>query len=294
MSKLAELFGVSTIGKQDWKQVVEKSWCPFLNRHCLKNRKSNPNILIGSCTVKYGKEDRAIIICPHRLLDRRQIFTDCLHLLTLHEPGNEFHIIPEVAIPGGSVDYFLASVRNRRVKDFVGIELQTLDTTGTVWPERQRFLHEVGLPVPKKDVVCKDSFGINWKMTAKTILVQLHHKVETFESINKHLVLVVQNPLIEYMKANFNFGHIGDARLGDPMHIHGYNLVLNGRNNWKMELATRLSTDAAGVSTSLGLQANAKVELATIVALLEEKLTDGTLFDFTKPLTDVTPVTPPS
>jgi hypothetical protein len=214
--------------------------------------------------------------------------------LTLHEPGNEFHIIPEVSIPGGSVDYFLASVRNRKVKDFVGIELQTLDTTGTVWPERQRFLHELGLAVAKEDVECEDSFGMNWKMTAKTILVQLHHKVETFESINKHLVLVVQNPLIEYMKANFNFGHITEARLGDSMHIHGYNLTLNGENNWKMDLASRLSTDAAGVSTSLGLQANAKVELAAIVALLEEKLTNATLFDFTKPLTDVTLATPPS
>jgi hypothetical protein len=294
MSKVVELFGLSTSSKHDWKQVVEAKWCPFLNRLCLKNRKSSPEVLIGSCTVSYGKENRAIIICPHRLLERRQIFTDCLHLLTLHEPGNEFHIISEVSIPGGSVDYFLASVRNGKVKDFVGIELQTLDTTGTVWPERQRFLHEVGLPVPKEDIDCDDTFGMNWKMTAKTILVQLHHKVETFESIHKHLVLIVQSPLIEYMRANFNFGHIGEARLGDSMHIHGYSLTLKDESDWKMDLTTRLSTDAAGVSTSLGLLANAKVELDTIIALLEEKLSDNTLFDFTKPLTDVTPATPPS
>jgi hypothetical protein len=296
MSKVAELFGVSTSVKQNWKKVIEDRWCPFLYRLCLKNRKSNPAILIGTCTVNYGKENRAIIICPHRLLERRQIFTDCLHLLTLHEPGNEFHIIPEVSIPGGSVDYFLASVRKRKVKDFVGIELQTLDTTGTVWPERQRFLHELGLRVAKQDVECEDSFGMNWKMTAKTILVQLHHKVQTFESINKHLVLVVQNPLIEYMTANFNFGHITEARIGDSMHIHGYNLVQNADKNWRMELAARLSTDAAGVSTSLGLQAEAKVELATIISLLEDKISANTLFDLAKPrrVTDVTPRTPPS
>ena len=294
MSKVAELFGLSTSGKHDWKQVVETRWCPFLNRLCLKNRKSNPGVLIGSCSVSYGKGSRAIVICPHRLLERRQIFTDCIHLLTLHEPGNEFHIIPEVPIPGGSVDYFLASVRNRKVKDFVGIELQTLDTTGTVWPERQRFLREVGLPVPNEDVDCNDSFGMNWKMTAKTILVQLHHKVETFEGVNKHLVLVVQTPLIEYMRSNFDFRHVVEARLGDSMHIHGYNLTLSDENNWKLDLATRLSTDAAGVATSLGLQANAKVELDAMVALLEEKLSDTTLFDFSKPLTDITPATPPS
>ncbi len=72
--------------------------------------------------------------------DCRQIFIDCLHLLTLHEPGNELHIVPEISIPGGNVDYFLVSVRNKEIKDFVGIELQTLDTTGTIWPERQRFV----------------------------------------------------------------------------------------------------------------------------------------------------------
>jgi hypothetical protein len=37
---------------------------------------------------------------------------------------------------------------------------------------------------------------MNWKMTAKTILVQMHHKVETFEHINKKMVLVIQDVLL--------------------------------------------------------------------------------------------------
>ena len=85
------------------------------------------------------------MICPNRLLERKQIFLDCLHLLTLHEPGNELHVVQEVAIPGGSIDFFLVSTRNDKVVDFVAIELQTLDTTGTVWPLRQRFLFDKGL-----------------------------------------------------------------------------------------------------------------------------------------------------
>lgn len=130
------------------------------------------------------------MICPHRLLERRKIFADCIHLLTLHEPGNELHIIPEVTLPGGNVDYFLASARSGRVRDFIGIELQTLDSTGTVWPERQRFLSSVGFAAEPSDLDSEKPFGMNWKMTAKTILVQLHHKIETFEHLNKHLVLV--------------------------------------------------------------------------------------------------------
>lgn len=116
MSKVVELFGTSTstTQKTDWKLVVEKRWCPFLDRLCLKNRKSSSSILIGTCAVSSGREGRPVIICPHRLLERRQIFTDCLHLLTLHEPGNEIHIVPEIQIPGGSVDYFLVSVHKKK------------------------------------------------------------------------------------------------------------------------------------------------------------------------------------
>jgi hypothetical protein len=147
--------------------------------------------------------------------------------------------------------------------------------------------------VKKEDVDCADSFGMNWKMTAKTILVQLHHKVETFESINKHLVLVVQNWLIDYMRANFAFEHIKEARLGDPMHIHAYQLE-RMNSHWQLQLAGRFSTDVAGVSRSLGLQANPKVEVEAIIALLEDKISDSTLFNFANPISDVTPTTEPS
>jgi len=161
MSKVIELFGIST-------QIITDQLCPYLNRKCLKIRKSSPEISIGTCSVFYGKDHNPIIICPYRLLERRQIFVDCLHLLSLHEPGNELHVVSEIAIPGGSVDYFLVSARNAKVKDFVGIELQTLDTTGTIWPERQKFLQEQGAVIDIDDAASKKMFGMNWKMTAKT------------------------------------------------------------------------------------------------------------------------------
>ncbi len=197
VTKILELYGVSTqlSDEVDWITIINQETCPYLRRKCIKVRKSNPDITIGTCSLQYGKEQKSIIICPFRLLERRQIFTDCLQLLTLHEPGNELHIIPEVTIPGGHVDYFLVSARNKEIKDFVGIELQTLDTTGTIWPERQRFVREKGIEIDAADVSTSSAktAGMNWKMTAKTILVQLLHKVETFQEIDKHLVLVIQD-----------------------------------------------------------------------------------------------------
>ncbi|HLX40075.1 MAG TPA: NotI family restriction endonuclease [Ktedonobacteraceae bacterium] len=283
MTKVLELYGVSTRSDADtdWETIVERERCPYLQKKCIKIRKSRPDITIGTCSMLYGKESKEIIICPFRLLERRQVFTDCLHLLTLHEPGNELHIIPEVSIPGGNVDYFLVSVRNNEIKDFVGIELQTLDTTGTTWPDRQRFIQEKGIKLDEDDTSATSvkTFGMNWKMTAKTTLIQLHHKVQTFQEIDKHLVLVIQDHFMNYIKREFRFDHLNQARLGDSAHIHVYRIQkTDGDSPFRLELDARFSTDANGVAESLGLQTDSKMELAAVMKVLKAKLSERTLF----------------
>lgn len=249
VSKIIELYGISTRSDQkvNWASAAIRQTCPYLDKKCVKVRKSDPEITIGTCAVEYGVGRKRIMICPHRLLERNQIFFDCIHLLTLHEPGNELHIVSEVSIPGGSVDYFLVSAKSGNVEDFVGIELQTIDTTGTVWPERQRFLNEQEIEVDEDDVASGKSFGMNWKMTSKTALIQLHHEIETLESINKHLVLVLQDHLMDYMRKGFRFDHLKSARLGDSMHIHTYKLSPTEKGLFRIELASRYSTDAKGI-----------------------------------------------
>jgi len=271
VSKVRELFGQYCSEDANIESVQENQLCPYNNKKCFKTRKSDSETSIGTCTVNYQNKD--IIICPNRLTEKSQIFVDCLHLLTLHEPGNELYIIPEVTIPGGHVDFFLVSAKNKKVKDFVGIELQTMDTTGTVWPERQRLLDEHGIYVPKDDINNKKPFGMNWKMTAKTILVQMHHKAQTFENLNKHLVLIIQKPLYEYMRKEFSFSHIQGVRVGDAVHFHSYDVVEED-NGLHLALDTRVSTDTNGVAECLGLNAEANVELKDIIALLESKLLD--------------------
>ena len=122
-TKVAELYGLPTFQPADWNSVTSSQKCPFLGRKCLKNRKSEPTVTLGTCTMGYGKFAHPTMVCPFRLLERNQIFMDCMHLFTLHEPGNELRIIGELAVPGGSVDYCLVSVRDGKPRDFVGIEL---------------------------------------------------------------------------------------------------------------------------------------------------------------------------
>lgn len=278
MSRVAELFSFPVNQKDiNWSEVIEQQMCRYTQKRCFKVRKSNAEVSIGTCTVRYGKDCENIIICPNRLLERKQIFTDCLHLLTKHEPGNELHLISEVPVPGGNVDYFIVSTdNNRKVKDFVGIELQTMDTIGTVWPERQKAIKELGLPCG--DIRSGKPFGINWKMTAKTILIQLHHKVRTFEHLDRHLVLIVQDQLLNYIKKEFAFNHISKhPLLGDTMHFHSYRLKAN-EGQLKLFLNERYSTDSNGIAQLLGLNADANLEFEEIAKMLESKISDKTIF----------------
>jgi len=84
VSKVSEFFGESTkeISKSTIEKLLQEQRCPYKNNRCFKVRKSEPEISIGTCTVNYGKEGRDIIICPNRLLQKKQVFIDCVHLLT--------------------------------------------------------------------------------------------------------------------------------------------------------------------------------------------------------------------
>ena len=275
--QIAELYGESvTADGADWAAIVESAQCPYLGRQCLKRRKSEPEVTIGTCSVVFGDLGSPVMICPFRLLQKRRIFADAVHLMASHEPGNELHVVPEYSVPGGSIDYMLVSVRGEKVVDFVGIELQTLDTTGTVWPARERFLASAGLAGSQAPLREK-RYGMNWKMTAKTVLLQLHHKLTTFEHVDKRLVLVLQDVLLDYMSREFRFGHMSSPRsAGDSMHFHAYRLDEEG-GGYEMRLAERVSTDDAGMAEALGLRAQAKVELPTILSKLGSRLSDATL-----------------
>jgi hypothetical protein len=276
-TKITEFFNYSTKNPTiNWREVLNAQHCGYLHRKCIKVRKSEPDITIGTCTVQYANQ--TTIVCPHRFIEKRKIFIDCLHLLAFHEPGNELHVIPEISIPGGSVDYFLVSMKNGKVADFAGIELQALDTTGSLWPERQMWLAGLQLIPETAGAYPGKSYGINWKMTAKTALVQLHHKIKTFEHFNKHLVIVLQDCLLDYMKKEFAFSQIQPlAKLTDPLHFHAYQLQTDEVGSYRLQLNERMSTNGSGLAAALGLKAEARVEFEQIARTLAAKASDSTL-----------------
>ena len=278
MSAITEFFGYYTKDKKvDWKKVLADQHSRYTGKRSIKVRKSQPEISIGTVVIKYGKNQDNLIIDPERFLENRQVFKDCIPLLTKHVAGNDIYLIPEVKIPGGNVDFFLVSAKEGVIVDFVGIELQALDTTGSLWAERQKLLVELGLEKPDLEIKPMN-FGINWKMTAKTTLVQLHHKIGTFEHLDKKFVLVIQDHLLNYIRKEFNFSKFhSPAQTRDSMQIHSYKLT-EDESGTHLVPDSKISTDSYGLAESLGLMADAKIELKVVNSLLEKKMASGSMF----------------
>lgn len=262
-----------------WQEILSTEDCRYLGRRCDKIRKSRPDLTIGTCAVGY--RGNPVIICPHRFLQRQQIFIDTLHLLTQHKPGNQLHVVPEISVPGGSIDFFVASVNRGEIEDYLALEIQSLDTTGSVWPARQRFIREqLGLDAQSE----KDTgYGMNWKMTAKTILIQMHHKAETLELLNRKLVLVMQDVFFAYIAQEFSTSALRNAEEGDSVQLHAYALNQENAGDLSLQLAARYSTNSIGIETMLGLRQDPHIPEEQLLAALRARLSDKTLLTLYPP-----------
>ncbi len=253
-------------------KLLRSQRCDYLERRCLKMRKSNPEVTLGTCTV--GFKGDAVIICPYRFLQGMQIFRDALPLLDKHEQGNQVHVVSEVEIPGGNVDFFVVSTKDGEIRDYLALEVQTLDTTGTVWPARQDFIIA---NVEASAEARVGSYGMNWKMTAKTTLLQIHHKAKTLDHLGKKIVLVVQDCLYRYISAEFNISEVQAANRSDNVHFHIYGLNQQAEGSFSLSLADSYSTTPHGIELMLGTSRKVEISDDELKTKIGAKISGRTL-----------------
>lgn len=262
-----------SLSPSEWQRIITNQHCPYLDRRCVKTRKTDSSITIGTCTV--GNRGSPVAICPHRLLEQGKIFRDVVPLLHQHRTGNDIHVVSEVTVPGGTIDYFVVSVHGTHVVDYLGLEIQTLDTTGTVWPARQKLIRDL-LDDPA-DLQSDDrSYNVNWKMTAKTILMQLHHKVETLELLHKKLVLVIRDTFYDYTVREFSTTALTDANANDPVQFHVYGLEQASDGRFSLQLRQRRSTTSAGIQQILGSARDAGLPEEQLLTTIRSKISAAT------------------
>ena len=168
-------------------------------------------------------------------------------------------------MPGGTIDYFLVAADGSLVLDYVGIEIQSLDTTGSggIWLAREDL--RSGRLAPAY------AYGINWRMSAKTILMQMLHKADSFQGLGKKLVLAVQTPFFDYLSREFRTVHLRDANRDDTVHFHIYDTILQDAA-LHIVLRERKSTNAEGIAQMLVLGREAEIASQEVLARIEAKM----------------------
>lgn len=279
MNKVNEMFGLYTNGDifPDLHVALKEQTCPYMNgAQCYKTRKSDPDTAIGTCSLCFNNVEQPILICPEPLTQDGRVFNDCLQFISGSIAGSDLYLIPEITTSVGRIDYVLTAVRDGRPIDFVAIELQTLDTTGSIWNSRQALLLEHGYNVDKGSARSSGA-SLNWKMTAKTILAQLLQKSQLFAGINRNLVLICQTPLFKYMQKNFNFEGVREANNRDVLHFHMYNYVSEG-SSMSLRLSSMRSASLDVVESIMGQRKDTRSELHKINATLAGRLKPEYLF----------------
>lgn len=195
-SRIIEFFGYAPTDKsQEARQARASTECPFLGAKCVKTL-SNGDIS-GVCTLK-PMTSGPVICCPYRLYaDDYRILSDVAKVAFEGDvelfPGNEARaatVCPgkikvavfgkrwgkELRLPnrgksgGYFVDWVLARLDdNGDLKDFVAIEVQSIDTTGNYQEERRAYLNDETPPRAS-------TAGFNWENVNKRILPQLIYK----------------------------------------------------------------------------------------------------------------------
>jgi hypothetical protein len=166
--------------------------CPFVGGTCIKRFKSGT--ISGACAVKQVTSG-PVICCPNRMYaGNHQVLLDVARAcfgnkVTLRRTtaeigrsGKDVIVFgkgwgKELRLPGRGkegggyfVDWVLALVDSKmKLKEFVAVELQTMDTTGSYEAEVDSYYRG---EVPLKP----STSGVNWENVSKRILPQIIYK----------------------------------------------------------------------------------------------------------------------
>ena len=150
-----ELFGYPLAQAKSIYQEIEdeKFSCPFLQGKCQKKSHAFPAAPSGTCSVV--KSGRPIIICPYRFQENNLKTLRTVAEKIWPHPAGRLVFVPNIKLAGaGNVDYFIVQRRGNTIADFIGVEIQAIDITGSVQPALERFRK-------KLPAAGEDKFGIN-------------------------------------------------------------------------------------------------------------------------------------
>lgn len=240
----AEVFGYPVKETPaEGEEAQERFWCPFLDEQCWKQSQgvSHP---FGVCSVRY--DDEAVAVCPSRLWQDRVVFKD----VARHCFGSldNLLVFSEVDVHGiGRLDHVIVKHKplSSDVEDFVGVEMQTVDTTSTGGLVEAFRRYMAGEDISGENF----TFGMNWANVWKRAFIQALMEGVVFEHWGKRLYYVAQEPAYRKLMARYSFHKLSDMSFNvqDSVVFMIYDLC-EGESQYQL---TRTRMESASVDEML-------------------------------------------
>lgn len=176
--------------------------CPYMGRRCTKSPTGENSEPYPLCTLYHGPDRRPVCVCPNRFHE-----IDFLSEVTRlcwpeqEQPANP-EIVREVKMKGfGNVDFVIADVgENRRVKQFLSVELQAIDISGSARPAYNALLQGEDFEWPRNSKNQIKRYGFNWANVYKRYVTQLIRKGYFHHHWGTKIVAVIQDEVYQYIK----------------------------------------------------------------------------------------------
>lgn len=181
--------------------------CPFINRTCVK--RSQRLVPIGSpypvCSIWKGAgatpsaATDLFCVCPKRFYAVDFLKEVVRHCWPDAAPKHA-QVVPEVQMKGfGNVDFVIADVGDDGgIGQFLSVELQAIDITGSVLPAYNALLNST-------DLENRPSYGLNWDNVYKRYITQLIRKGYFHHHWKSKIVAVIQDQIYKNIAARAEF-----------------------------------------------------------------------------------------
>ena len=178
--------------------------CPFINSECIKRS----HRITGSypvCSIwSRSTHPRLICVCPKRFYEAeflQEVVAKCWKGI----PPTDPQIAHEVKIASfGMVDFVIADIdqSSNQVKDFLSVELQAVDITGSVGVAYNAVLNHV------EQMADKVSYGFNWANVRKRYIAQLITKGFFHHHWGTRIISVIQTALYDAIRKDIQFDEL--------------------------------------------------------------------------------------
>ncbi|POF61298.1 NotI family restriction endonuclease [Novacetimonas maltaceti] len=193
--------------------------CPYIQSRCPKRSTQLPNEPYPVCSLwkpasrKSMQGPELIFVCPKRFYAVDFLKEVIDHCWPGDKPQNP-QIAREVKMEGfGNVDFVIADVKkNNKIEQFLSVELQAIDITGSVFPAYQAL--RIG-----EDLEKKPTYGFNWDNVYKRYITQLIRKGYFHHHWKSKIVAVIPEQVYQYILGRAGFMRTAEVKKDPQVNI---------------------------------------------------------------------------